>query len=126
MRAGCRGSVGVRAREGHGALPEQDVAGALGFDQVEREILPRFTPAATAAITGLPIADIETFARMYGEAKTSFIRIGFGLSRFTDGGQNLRQDAVAASAEDGVDAQVAGAQGGRNGPIAAVAGPQLN
>ncbi len=66
----------------------------LGFDQVEREVLPRFTPEATAAITGLPIADIETFAQWYGEAKTSFIRIGFGLSRFTDGGQNLRTVAL--------------------------------
>jgi anaerobic selenocysteine-containing dehydrogenase len=66
----------------------------LGFDQVEREILPRFTPEATAAITGLLIADIETFAAMYGAAKTSFIRIGFGLSRSTDGGQNLRTVAL--------------------------------
>ena len=40
----------------------------LGFDQVEREVLPRFTPEATAAITGLPVADIETFAAMYGDA----------------------------------------------------------
>jgi anaerobic selenocysteine-containing dehydrogenase len=66
----------------------------LGFDQVEREVLPRFTPEATAAITGLSVADIETFAEWYGEAKTSFIRIGFGLSRLTDGGQNLRTVAL--------------------------------
>ena len=66
----------------------------LGFDQVEHEILPRFTPEATAAITGLPVADIERFAALYGAAKTSFIRIGFGLSRFTDGGQNLRTVAL--------------------------------
>ncbi len=66
----------------------------LGFDEVEREILPRFTPAATASITGLSVADIETFAAMYGAAKTSFIRIGFGLSRLTDGGQNLRTVAL--------------------------------
>ena len=66
----------------------------LGFDQVEREVLPRFTPEATSAITGLSVADIETFAKWYGEAKTSFIRIGFGLSRFTDGGQNLRTVAL--------------------------------
>jgi anaerobic selenocysteine-containing dehydrogenase len=31
---------------------------------------------------------------LYGEAKTSFIRIGFGLSRLTDGGQNLRTVAL--------------------------------
>ena len=66
----------------------------LGFDRVECEVLPRFTPEATAEITGLPVADIERFAAMYGAAKTSFIRIGFGLSRLTDGGQNLRTVAL--------------------------------
>ena len=66
----------------------------LGFDQVERDVLPRFAPAATADITGLPVADIERFAAMYGTAKTSFLRIGFGLSRLTDGGQNLRTVAL--------------------------------
>jgi anaerobic selenocysteine-containing dehydrogenase len=92
----------------------------LGFDQVEREILPRFTPEATAAITGLPIADIETFARMYGEAKTSFIRIGFGLSRFTDGGQNLRTVALLPG--------VTGAYGryGGGALVATAAGFELN
>lgn len=66
----------------------------VGFDRVEREILPRFTPDRTAAITGLPVADIERFAAMYGVAKKSFIRIGFGMSRFTHGGQNLRTVAL--------------------------------
>ena len=69
-------------------------AHALGFDRVEHEILPRFAPEQVAAITGLPISDIETFAEWYGAAKTSFTRIGFGLSRFTDGGQNLRTVAL--------------------------------
>jgi anaerobic selenocysteine-containing dehydrogenase len=92
----------------------------LGFDQVEREVLPRFTPEATAEITGLPIADIETFARMYGEAKTSFIRIGFGLSRLTDGGQNLRTVALLPG--------VTGAYGryGGGALVATAAGFELN
>jgi anaerobic selenocysteine-containing dehydrogenase len=92
----------------------------LGFDRVEREILPRFTPEATAEITGLSIADIETFARMYGEAKTSFIRIGFGLSRFTDGGQNLRTVALLPG--------VTGAYGryGGGALVATAAGFELN
>jgi anaerobic selenocysteine-containing dehydrogenase len=66
----------------------------VGFDRVEDEVLPRFTPQRTAEITGLPVADIETFARWYGESPRAFIRIGFGLSRFTDGGQNLRTVAL--------------------------------
>jgi anaerobic selenocysteine-containing dehydrogenase len=66
----------------------------IGFDQVESEVLPRFTPERTAAITGLTSADVERFAALYGAAKTPFIRIGFGMSRFTHGGQNLRTVAL--------------------------------
>ena len=66
----------------------------IGFAQVEAEVLPRFTPEATAAITGLSTDQIETFAALYGQARKSFIRIGFGLSRHTDGGQNLRAVAL--------------------------------
>jgi anaerobic selenocysteine-containing dehydrogenase len=93
---------------------------ALGFDQVESEVLPRFTPEATAGITGLSVADIETFAAMYGAATTSFIRIGFGLSRFTDGGQNLRTVALLPG--------VTGAYGryGGGALLATVAGFELN
>ena len=92
----------------------------IGFDRVEREILPRFTPEATAEIAGLPVADIETFARWYGDARTSFIRIGFGLSRLTDGGQNLRTVALLPG--------VTGAYGryGGGALVATAAGFDLN
>ncbi|OJW28183.1 MAG: hypothetical protein BGO51_25195 [Rhodospirillales bacterium 69-11] len=66
----------------------------LGFERVEAEILPRFTPAYVAEVTGLAVADIESFAAWYGAAKRSFLRIGFGMSRFTHGGQNLRTVAL--------------------------------
>lgn len=69
-------------------------AHTLGFDQVERDVLPQFPPARVAEITGLPVADIEQFAAMYGAAKKSFMRIGFGMSRFTHGGRNLRTVAL--------------------------------
>ena len=66
----------------------------LGFDRVEREILPRFTPARTAEITGLSVADIETLASMYGNAKAALIRLGEGMTRLTHGGQALRTVAL--------------------------------
>jgi anaerobic selenocysteine-containing dehydrogenase len=69
-------------------------AHTLGFERVEREALPRFTPDRTAEITGIAAADIETLAAMYAAARTPFIRIGFGLSRFSHGGQNLRTVAL--------------------------------
>jgi anaerobic selenocysteine-containing dehydrogenase len=62
----------------------------LGFDKVERDVLPRFTPARTAEITGLSVADIETFAAMYGKAKAALIRLGEGMTRLANGGQALR------------------------------------
>ncbi|MDP1751331.1 MAG: molybdopterin-dependent oxidoreductase [Reyranella sp.] len=62
----------------------------LGFDKVEREVLPKFTPARTAEITGLAVADIEKLAAMYGTAKAALIRLGEGMTRLTHGGQALR------------------------------------
>src|SRR6478609_4503148 len=43
----------------------------VGFDQVEREVLPRFTPDRVAEITGLAAADVERLAALYGKAKKS-------------------------------------------------------
>jgi anaerobic selenocysteine-containing dehydrogenase len=67
----------------------------LGFDQVERDVLPRFTPEHVAEITGIPAADVERFASMYGAAGgKSFIRLGWGMTRFAHGGQALRSVAL--------------------------------
>ncbi|MBM3649368.1 MAG: molybdopterin oxidoreductase family protein [Alphaproteobacteria bacterium] len=62
----------------------------LGFDRVEREILPKFPPARVAEITGLAVADIEKLAAMYGRAKAALIRLGEGMTRLIHGGQALR------------------------------------
>ena len=62
----------------------------LGFDKVEHDVLPKFTPAHTAEITGLSVADIEKFAAMYGKAKAALIRLGEGMTRLANGGQALR------------------------------------
>ncbi len=62
----------------------------IGFDRVERDILPKFTPAKTAEITGLAVADIEKLAAMYGNAKAALIRLGEGMTRLANGGQALR------------------------------------
>jgi anaerobic selenocysteine-containing dehydrogenase len=69
-------------------------AHTIGFGQVEREVLPHFPPARVAEITGLGPDEITRFAALYGAAKKSFIRIGFGMSRFTHGGRNLRTVAL--------------------------------
>lgn len=66
----------------------------LGFDKVEKDILPKFTPARTAEITGLKVEDIETLAAMYGKAKAAMIRLGEGMTRLAAGGQALRTVAL--------------------------------
>jgi anaerobic selenocysteine-containing dehydrogenase len=47
------------------------------------------TPEWAAAITGLEVAEIEAFARLYGTSKRSFIRVGYGFTRSRNGAANL-------------------------------------
>ena len=62
----------------------------LGYDAWAEEVLPRYTPEAVAAITGVPAADVEKLARAYGQAQAPFIRLGQGLSRHVGGGTAVR------------------------------------
>src|SRR3546814_4069646 len=43
------------------------------------------TPAWAAGVTGLTEAEIVAFARLYGETKRSYIRVGYGFSRARNG-----------------------------------------
>lgn len=43
------------------------------------------SPAWAEAICGVPAADIEAFATLYGETKKSFVRVGYGFSRSRNG-----------------------------------------
>jgi anaerobic selenocysteine-containing dehydrogenase len=78
-----------------------------GFDRLEAEVLPRFTPAYTAEVTGLAVGDVEAFAAMYGAARRSFIRLGEGMTRLARGGEALRAVALLPG--------VTGAYGRRGG-----------
>jgi anaerobic selenocysteine-containing dehydrogenase len=46
-------------------------------------------PAWAAEITGLPLEQIEAFARLYGSTKRSFIRTGYGFARSRNGAVNM-------------------------------------
>jgi anaerobic selenocysteine-containing dehydrogenase len=83
------GVMHVLARDG---LVDRDYVAreTLGFDRLEREVLPRFTPARVAEITGVVAADVERLAHRYGRARAPFIRLGEGMSRCTQGGQAIR------------------------------------
>jgi anaerobic selenocysteine-containing dehydrogenase len=66
----------------------------LGFERLEREVLPRFEPARVAEVTGVSAADLERLAHMYGRARAPFIRLGEGMSRCVQGGQAIRAVAL--------------------------------
>ncbi len=56
--------------------------------EVERH-LARCTPAWAEAITGVPAAEILSFARLYGSSKQSYIRVGYGFSRSRNGAASV-------------------------------------
>ena len=57
-------------------------------EQVEAHFVAR-DPAWAAEITGLTVAEIEDFARLYGSTKKSYLRVGYGFSRSRNGAANL-------------------------------------
>ena len=64
------GVMHILARDGR--VDRKYVAAhTVGFDRLEAEVLPRFTPKRVAEITGLTVADIERFAALYGGAARS-------------------------------------------------------
>jgi anaerobic selenocysteine-containing dehydrogenase len=62
----------------------------LGYQELRREVLPEWTPQATARRTGLAEETIEEFARAYAAARAPFIRLGSGLSRYGNGAMTVR------------------------------------
>ena len=87
------GLMHVLARDG---LANRDYLArkTLGFDKVEREVLPRFSPERVAAITGVSATDLVRLAHLYGKARAPFIRLGEGMSRSHQGGQAIRTVAL--------------------------------
>ncbi len=100
------GVMHILARD---SLVDRDYIAAhtTGFDRVEAEVLPRFTPERVAEITSLQAIDIERLAAMYAAAKCSFIRLGEGMTRLLRGGEALRAVALLPG--------VTGAYGRRGG-----------
>ncbi len=55
------------------------------------------TPQWAAAITGLPVAQIEHIAKLYGTTQRAFIRSGFGFSRSRNGAANVHAVSCLAT-----------------------------
>ena len=62
----------------------------VGWERFRDEVLPECTPAWAAGKTGLDAATVEEMARRYAAARTPFIRLGSGLSRYGNGAMNVR------------------------------------
>ena len=65
-------------------------------EELERHLASR-TPQWASAITGLPVAHIEEFARLYGATARAFIRVGYGFSRSRNGSANVHAVACLAT-----------------------------
>lgn len=61
-----------------------------GYDELVRDVLPKFTPEYVSSICGVPVEIIEELAHAYANAKAPFIRLGSGLSRYGNGAMTCR------------------------------------
>jgi len=82
------GVMHVLFRDGltDGEYLARHTVGADDLAQRARE----WTPERTARETGLPVAEIESFARAYGTTRPSAIRLNYGLNRHAGGGMAVR------------------------------------
>lgn len=55
------------------------------------------TPEWASSITGLPVEQIEAFARLVGTTKKTFFRLGYGFSRQRNGAVNMHAAASIAA-----------------------------
>lgn len=60
-----------------------------GYEEL-REHVRGYYPELVAEITGIPAADIEKLAKLYGQAQAPYIHIGNGLQHHDNGGMNVR------------------------------------
>jgi len=82
------GMMTVIFREGleDRAYLEAHTVGAQDLRERARE----WTPERTAETTGLPVSEVETFAREYAGTHPSAIRMNYGMSRHGGGGMAVR------------------------------------
>jgi anaerobic selenocysteine-containing dehydrogenase len=61
-----------------------------GYEEFVQQVLPSYPPSVVSEITGLPAALIIDLALSFGKAKSPFIRLGSGLSRYGNGAMTVR------------------------------------
>ncbi len=63
-----------------------------GFEDM-RQLVERYTPKLVEAITGVSQTDLETAARLFGEARSACILYGMGITQHTTGTDNVKSVA---------------------------------
>ncbi len=61
----------------------------LGFDEYAAAVA-EWTPRRAADVTGVPAGEIEELARLVGTVRPMTVIPGFGMQRYTNGGQTMR------------------------------------
>ena len=61
-----------------------------GWEELKERVLPKYDPAYVEKETGVPQTLLEELAKAYGTAKAPFIRLGTGMSRYTNGAMTTR------------------------------------
>jgi anaerobic selenocysteine-containing dehydrogenase len=92
LRPGTDGALAcavmhVLFRDGHANWPYMEQ-----YTDCPRELeahLRDKTPEWASAITGLSVAEIETFAKMVGTTPRTYFRLGYGFSRQRNGSHNM-------------------------------------
>jgi len=64
--------------------------------ELEAHLRPR-DPVWASKITGAPVATIEQFARLIGERKRAYFRLGYGFSRSRNGAANMHAASCIAA-----------------------------
>ena len=61
-----------------------------GFEQLQSEVLPDYTPDKVSRITGIEVSLLEEMALQYARASAPFIALGSGLCRYGNGAMTVR------------------------------------
>jgi anaerobic selenocysteine-containing dehydrogenase len=119
LRPGTDGALAcavmhVLFRDGHANWPYLEK-----YTDCPRELeahLKLRTPEWASAITGLPVHEIETFARMVGTTPRTYFRLGYGFARSRNGAHNMHA-ALCIPAVTGSWAHEGGGAFHNNGAI---------
>jgi anaerobic selenocysteine-containing dehydrogenase len=104
LRPGTDGALAcavmhILFRDGHANWPYMEQ-----YSDCPRELemhLKSKTPAWAAAITGLTVDEIETFAKLVGTTPKTYFRLGYGFSRQRNGAHNMHAASCIPSVTGG-------------------------